>query len=30
MQLFLDAEKYRIIQQELAERLYHELHGDSK
>lgn len=29
-QLFLDAEKYRIIQQALAERLYRELHGDSK
>ena len=29
-QLFLDAEKYRIIQQALAERLYCELHGDSK
>ena len=29
-QLFLDAEKYRIIQQTLAERLYRELHGDSK
>ena len=29
-QLFLDAEKYRIIQQVLAERLYRELHGDSK
>ena len=28
--LFLDAEKYRIIQQALAERLYRELHGDSK
>ncbi|WP_455154875.1 type I restriction endonuclease subunit R [Stomatobaculum longum] len=26
-QLFLDAEKYRIIQQALAERLYKELHG---
>lgn len=26
-QLFLDAEKYRIIQQALAERLYRELHG---
>ena len=29
-QLFLDAEKYRIIQQALAERLYRELHGDSE
>lgn len=29
-QLFLDAEKYRIIQQALAERLYKELHGDKK
>ena len=29
-QLFLDAEKYRIIQQALAERLYRELHGDTK
>lgn len=29
-QLFLDAEKYRIIQQAFAERLYRELHGDSK
>ena len=29
-QLFLDAEKYRIIQQALAERLYRELHGDLK
>ena len=29
-QLFLDAEKYRIIQQVLAEQLYRELHGDSK
>ena len=29
-QLFLDAEKYHIIQQALAERLYRELHGDSK
>ena len=29
-QLFLDAEKYRIIQQALAERLYRELHRDSK
>lgn len=29
-QLFLDAEKYRIIQQALAERLYRELHGDAK
>lgn len=29
-QLFLDAEKYRIIQQALAERLYRELHGDPK
>lgn len=29
-QLFLDAEKYRIIQHALAERLYRELHGDSK
>ena len=29
-QLFLDAEKCRIIQQVLAERLYRELHGDSK
>ena len=29
-QLFLDAEKCRIIQQALAERLYRELHGDSK
>lgn len=29
-QLFLDAEKYRIIQQALAERLYCELHGGSK
>lgn len=29
-QLFLDAEKYRIIQQALAVRLYRELHGDSK
>ena len=29
-QLFLDAERYRIIQQALAERLYRELHGDSK
>lgn len=29
-QLFLDVEKYRIIQQALAERLYRELHGDSK
>lgn len=29
-QLFLDAEKYRIIQQALAERLYRGLHGDSK
>lgn len=26
-QLFLDAEKYRIIQQALAERLYKELHS---
>lgn len=26
-QLFLDAEKYRIIQQALAEKLYRELHG---
>lgn len=29
-QLFLDAEKYRIIQQALAERLYRELHGGTK
>ncbi len=29
-QLFLDAEKCRIIQQALAERLYRELYGDSK
>ena len=29
-QLFLDAEKYRIIQQALAEQPYCELHGDSK
>ena len=29
-QLFLDAEKYRIIQQALAERLYQELHGEAK
>lgn len=29
-QLFLDAEKYRIIQQALAERLYKELHGETK
>lgn len=29
-QLFLDAEKYRIIQQALAERLYRELHGETK
>ena len=29
-QLFLDAEKYRIIQQALAEQLYRELHGDSE
>lgn len=29
-QLFLDAEKYRIIQQALAERLYKELHGEAK
>ena len=29
-QLFLDAEKYCIIRQALAERLYRELHGDSK
>lgn len=29
-QLFLDTKKYRIIQQALAERLYRELHGDSK
>lgn len=29
-QLFLDAEKYRIIQQALAERLYRERHGDSE
>lgn len=29
-QLFLDADKYRIIQQALAERLYRELHGDKK
>lgn len=29
-QLFLDAEKNRIIQQALAERLYRKLHGDSK
>ena len=29
-QLFLDAEKYRIIQQALAERLYRELHGEDK
>ncbi len=29
-QLFLDAEKYRIIQKALAERLYKELHGDKK
>lgn len=29
-QLFLDAEKYRIIQQALAERLYRELHGEQK
>lgn len=29
-QLFLDAEKYRIIQKALAERLYRELHGDPK
>ena len=29
-QLFLDAEKYRIIQQALAERLYRELHGEVK
>lgn len=28
-QLFLDAEKYRIIQQALAERLYRELHGET-
>ena len=28
-QLFLDAEKYRIIQQALAERLYRELHGEN-
>lgn len=28
--LFLDADKYRIIQQALAERLYRELHGDKK
>ena len=28
-QLFLDAEKYRIIQRALAERLYRELHGDA-
>lgn len=27
-QLFLDAEKYRIIQHALAERLYRELHGE--
>lgn len=29
-QLFLDADKYRIIQQALAERLYQELHGETK
>ena len=29
-QLFLDAEKYRIIRQALAERLYRELHIYSK
>lgn len=29
-QLFMDAEKYRIIQQALAERLYRELHGETK
>lgn len=29
-QLFLDAEKYRVIQQALAERLYEELHGENK
>lgn len=29
-QLFLDAEKYRIIQKAIAERLYRELHGDTK
>ena len=29
-QLFLDAEKYHIIQQALAERLYQELHGEAK
>ena len=29
-QLFLDAEKYRIIQQALAEQPYCELHGGSK
>ena len=29
-QLFLDAEKYRIIQKALAERLYYELHGGTK
>ena len=29
-QLFLDAKKYRIIQQALAEQLYRELHGDSE
>lgn len=28
--LFLDAKKYRIIQQALAEQLYRELRGDSK
>ena len=27
-QLFLDAEKYRVIQRALAERLYRELHGE--
>lgn len=29
-QLFLDAEKYRIIQRALAERLYRELHGETE
>ncbi len=29
-QLFMDADKYRIIQKALAERLYQELHNQSK
>lgn len=29
-QLFMDIDKYRIIQKALAERLYQELHGQSK